>query len=85
MCYSATHYSSSQQNEFFINREVHITASHSFFISTWPFLKVFMYLNKTTKAFMCLKSVPFPVLTLPNLFFKPLCAYFFPKGLFAYF
>ena len=65
-CCSITH-SPSHQNEFFIYCEVHITAS--FFISTWPFFKVFICLNKTTKASMCLKSVPFPVLTLPNLFF----------------
>ena len=48
------------------------------------FLK--MYLDKTTKAFMFLKSVLFPVLTVPNLAVKLfLCAYFFfSKGVCAY-
>ena len=40
-----------------------------------------MYLNKTTKAFMCLKSVLFLVLILPNLAVKVfLCAYSLSKG-----
>ena len=34
------------------------------------FLKAFMFLYKTTKSFMCLKTVILPVLILPNLAIK---------------
>ena len=45
-----------------------------------------MCLNKTTKAFMCLKPVLFPVLTSPNLAVRAFYVLiFFLKGLCAYF
>ena len=66
------------------NKRTHITLihrymkkyidAHSFFQAHGIFGQVIMCLkmclNKTTKAFMCLKSVPLPVLTWPNLAVK---------------
>ena len=74
----------------FLNRELScFIICTQFFINTWNFrsksLCLKTCLNKTTKAFMCLKSVLFPVLTLPNPAVKAFYVLIFSKSLCAYF